>query len=90
MTASKASFRYRVSLEVFITGLVASGLTAIPVEREVAVLASWLGIPPDANPAQLSGLRYWIAHVREGFDQSYVPLVYCYRLSPTIASETAR
>lgn len=71
MTASKARFRYRVTLAVFITALVASGLTAIPVEREVAVLASWLGVPPDADPAQLSGLRYWIAHVREGLEQSY-------------------
>lgn len=47
MTASRAKFRYRVTLVVLVTASVASGLTAIPVEHEVAVLARGHGIPPE-------------------------------------------
>ncbi len=51
--------------------LVVSGLTAFPLKWELNVLASWMGISADVDPASLTGLRYWIAHVRAGLEQSY-------------------
>lgn len=56
---------------LFIAALVASGLTAFPLRWELNLLATWLGLPPDADPAAYDGLRHWIALVREGLDQSY-------------------
>lgn len=55
----------------FIGALIASGVTAFPLRWELGLLSSWLGIEPSADPASLGGLRYWIAHVREGLEQSY-------------------
>ena len=55
----------------FIIALIASGVTAFPLRWELGLLSSWLGIEPGADPASLGSLRYWIAHVREGLEQSY-------------------
>jgi hypothetical protein len=58
--------RIRVLIVVFSVFLVLSGLTAMPVEWELNLLAHTLGLPPDANPQNYTGLQHWIAKVREG------------------------
>lgn len=55
----------------FICALVASGLTAIPLRWELNLLASMLGIDPQVDPASLTGLRHWIATVRQGLEVTY-------------------
>lgn len=56
-------FRYRLSLGLFIVGLILSGITAFPLLTELRLLASWLGIANAADYAQLTGLQHWIARV---------------------------
>lgn len=51
--------------------LIVSGVTAFPLLWELNVLASWMGIGAEAEPSSLSGLKYWIAHVRAGLERSY-------------------
>ena len=51
--------------------LVLSGVTAFPLRWGMDVLAGWLGIDADADLASLDGLRYWIACIRGGLEQSY-------------------
>lgn len=63
--------RYRVSLAVFITGLVASGLTAFPLLTEMRSLATWLGITDPAEFENYAGLRHWIAFVLFGMEETY-------------------
>jgi hypothetical protein len=63
--------RFRLVLLFFICALVASGLTAIPLRWELDLLASMLGIDPQADPATFSGLRHWIATVRQGLEVTY-------------------
>jgi hypothetical protein len=71
MSPNKLILRLRVVLALFICGLVLSGITAFPLRWELEVLASWLGVTADADLANLSGLRYWVAYVREGLQHSY-------------------
>ncbi len=66
MTRDALLFRYRLMLGAFIATLVFSGLTAFPLLHELELLARFLGIAPDATPASLSGLQFWIATVRDG------------------------
>ena len=63
---SKSLRRARLALAIFTVCLVAAGLTAIPVEWELDVLARWLGLPQDADAANHAGLAHWIAKVRAG------------------------
>ncbi len=63
--------RIRCMLALIIAGLIASGLTAFPLEREVDLLARLLGIPAGASPEGLGGLRWWIATVRAGLHEVY-------------------
>ena len=51
--------------------LVLSGLTAIPLQWEMDVLAAVLLVSPEASPETYTGLQYWIATVREGLEESY-------------------
>lgn len=55
----------------FMVALVLSGVTAFPLRWELGLLSTWLGIEPNADPASLTGLRHWIALVREGLEQSH-------------------
>lgn len=78
MTANTISDRRRVLLRrvrwvlaVFMAALVASGLTAVPLQWELDVLARALAIPDGASPADYDGLRHWIALVREGLRESF-------------------
>jgi len=64
--AEKTLRRVRILLVLFLIGLVASGITALPLEWEIDTLAAWMGIPPEAEPESLDGLGKWIAFVQEG------------------------
>ncbi len=64
-------FRYRVVMGFFVIALVLSGVTAFPLLHELRLLASVLGIAPDADYQTLTGLRHWIGFVREGLEQTY-------------------
>lgn len=55
---------------LFIIGLVLSGVTAFPLQTEIEWIARQLGISDAASPASYSGLKYWIATVREGLQQT--------------------
>ncbi len=61
----------RVSLGLFIAGLVASGLTAFPLLAELNVLCALLGLPPGAAAASHAGLAHWLLLVREGLAVTY-------------------
>jgi hypothetical protein len=61
----------RVALTVFIIGLIASGLTAFPLLFELNVLSGLLDVSQAADPAVYTGLRFWIATVRLGLENSY-------------------
>lgn len=63
-------FRYRLVLGLFIVGLILSGLTAFPLLYELQLLCTWLNIPDASRYAELSGLRYWIAWVAYGLDET--------------------
>jgi hypothetical protein len=71
MSAACLTRRFRLALTAFIFGLVISGLTAFPLRQELDWLASWIGVQSNADLTSLSGLRYWIAYVRTGLEQSY-------------------
>jgi hypothetical protein len=62
---------YRISLSLFIAGLIVSGLTAFPILRELSLLCRWLGINDPAAYETLSGLRRWLAFVFFGLEKTY-------------------
>jgi hypothetical protein len=66
-------FRIHILLIGFIIGLVLSGLTAFPLEKELTLLSSFLGASPDSIPSQFSGLLYWIVTVRNALRATYAP-----------------
>jgi hypothetical protein len=63
--------KYRLSLSLFLLGLVLSGLTAFPLAWELRVLTAALGINPATPPESYSGLSYWIASVDQGLHKTY-------------------
>jgi len=63
--------RTRAILIFFVVGLVASGLTAFPLQWELDVLARVAGITPDVRPENYSDLQHWIALVHAGLDDIY-------------------
>lgn len=63
--------RIRALLGFFIACLVVSGLTAFPLESEMRLLGSILGIDPIVDPQTYGGLRYWVAYVGQGLRESY-------------------
>lgn len=71
MTASEATRRFRISLGVFILGLIASGITAFPLLAEMRLLTSWLGLDASPSPAGHSGLAFWLLTVRFGLEDVY-------------------
>jgi hypothetical protein len=67
----RALLAYRVSLGLFMGGLVLSGLTAFPLLRELSLLCGWLGISDPAAYQGLPGFRGWIAFVFFGLKETY-------------------
>jgi hypothetical protein len=68
---ASALFRYRVSLLLFIIGLIISGVTAFPLLHELRLLCQWLGIEDPSRYAELTGLRHWIGFVAHGLEETY-------------------
>ncbi len=63
--------RFRLSLGLFVIGLVLSGLTAFPLLTEIRLLGQSLNIGDPADYASYAGLRHWIAFVWQGLEQTY-------------------
>jgi hypothetical protein len=64
-------WRIRLLLVFFMACVVLSGFTAVPLGWEVERAADALSIPDDASPDAYTGLRHWIATVREGLRDTY-------------------
>jgi hypothetical protein len=78
---SKAALirRIRIWTALFIAGLVLSGLTAFPLERELALLNHLLDVSPVAPAGAEPGLHTWLRRVYEGLadtNQRYPFLAY--------------
>src|SRR4051812_14208137 len=63
--------RYRLSLGLFVTGLILAGLTAFPIAHELRLASSMLGIDDPANYTAFTGMRRWIAFVDYSVRQTY-------------------
>ncbi len=63
--------RYRLTLGVFVVGLILSGVTAFPLLTELRLLAAWFDIADAAGYQNLTGLQHWIAYVLFGLEQTY-------------------
>lgn len=62
--------RIRILLWLFIIALVLSGVTAFPVQTELAWLTRLLGAAPGDPPASHGVLLRWLITVREGVEQT--------------------
>jgi hypothetical protein len=60
----------RCWLGFVIFGLLISGITAFPLQHEIEWIAQLLHIPPSAHPDQFTGLREWIARIRDALQQT--------------------
>lgn len=58
--------RFRIAMSLFILGLVISGATAFPLLTELRILHRMV------DPADSSGLGYWIATVRHGLEDAHI------------------
>lgn len=56
--------RIRILIALFVTGLVISGATAIPLPSELSWLLGKMGYPEGVAPMGHSGLAYWLLTVR--------------------------
>jgi hypothetical protein len=52
-------------ISFFMLSLILSGITAFPLEAEIKILCEILDISPDAPPETYSGLKAWIAVVKD-------------------------
>jgi hypothetical protein len=71
--------RIRISLALFMAGLVLGGLTAFPLERELVLLNHLLGVAPMAPSGAEPALHTWLRRVLEGLattNRSYPFLAY--------------
>ncbi|WP_165022648.1 hypothetical protein [Dysgonomonas sp. ZJ279] len=59
-------FIIRGLIVLYIFSLVIWGVTAFPLESELAILCNILGISQGVSPENYEGLHYWIATVNEG------------------------
>jgi hypothetical protein len=55
----------RIWLALFIAGLVLSGLTAFPLERELGLLNHWLGVASAAPAGTEPALHVWLRRVHD-------------------------
>jgi hypothetical protein len=69
--ADKLLRRLRWMLGAFVVGLVLSGVTAFPLERELDLLVKLRGLDGGSHLASTSGLDHWILTVRDGLHDAY-------------------
>jgi hypothetical protein len=62
--------KFRLVLGIFIAGLILSGLTAFPLERELTFLSAALGLD-GATAQEQTGIGHWILAVRDGLGDTY-------------------
>jgi hypothetical protein len=63
--------RIRWLLAIVIIGLLASGLTAFPLQGELDMLTRVLGIEGGEGQFPHGGLFWWLAHARDGLRTTY-------------------
>lgn len=63
--------KIRWMLTFFIFGLIISGITAFPLQRELEWLASLRGLDTVAPSTALNGLDRWLVVIRDGLRASY-------------------
>jgi len=63
--------RLRWVLGIFMVGLVLSGVTAFPLQREVEMIAAGRGLERIGPAEAGSGFDWWILTVRDGLRESY-------------------
>jgi len=56
----------RLLILFFVAALVVSGLTAFPLETELSIFSSLLGISTDVPATNYTGFQHWIAWIYEG------------------------
>jgi hypothetical protein len=66
-----AILRFRVTLGLFIVGLIVSGLTAFPLLLELRILVHALGAGAATSPDGYTGLTFWILTVQHGLERTY-------------------
>ncbi len=73
MTARETQLRRRIHLWTWIViiGLVLSGITALPLQTELDLLARWLGAENLTPDEATSGFVRWILIVRDGLRGTY-------------------
>jgi hypothetical protein len=71
MTESSAAFRFRISMLLFIAGLLVSGLTAFPLLYEMQLLVRWLGLADAGSPSGHTGPAFWVLTVKFGLADMY-------------------
>ena len=70
-SAASVLFRYRMALGIFVFCLVVSGISALPLQRELILASKLISLPDAANYHALQGLRRWIAFVDFGLRDTY-------------------
>src|SRR4051794_22366545 len=68
---SRAILRFRIVLGLFIAGLVASGMSAVPLPREIKILATSMGVNEGADPTRYSAVQQWLLVVKVGLGDMY-------------------
>jgi hypothetical protein len=68
MTAAAAVRRFRMVMIVFIVGLIASGITALPLLHEIRILHRFF---PQSNDGTATEFAFWIATVKSGLEETY-------------------
>jgi len=63
--------RLRWVLGLFVLGLISSGITAFPLQRELELAAATRGIDGVVSSQVGSGFDFWILTVRDGLRESY-------------------
>ena len=62
--------RYRLSLGLFVAGLILAGVTAFPLLHELRLLCAWLGIADASAFDSHEGLRWCVAFVTHGLEET--------------------
>jgi hypothetical protein len=70
LVQSRPLIRIRIWLVLFIVGLILSGITAFPLERETGVLNRIFAVAPSAPAGGEPALHGWLRRVHEGIAQT--------------------